>query len=247
MSEAFELKNVLNRKPSKLSGGQQQRVSLARALIRDPSVLLLDEPLSHMDQRLRAILRARIRRIHDELSTATIYVTHDQEEAVALADKIIVMNLGVIQQIGTVDELWNRPANQFVAGFLGEPAMNLMKGKVGEKNQLAIANGDSYVSWEISDPLPTNDGLSDIIAGIRPDKLKVSTEKNDVGLKAKVKVTEFQGDYLILTFDLADMEYKAIVQETFSLEPGTDVWIWADPKDIHVFEAKTEKALNKIS
>lgn len=246
IAEAFELGDVLNRKPGKLSGGQQQRVSLARALIRNPSVLLLDEPLSHMDQRLRAILRARIRRIHDELSTATIYVTHDQEEAVALADKIIIMNLGVIQQAGTVDDLWNRPANQFVAGFLGEPAMNFMKGKIEGKNQIALANADSSVSWKVSDPLSSIGGQLDVIVGIRPDKLKVSNKENDAGLKARVQVIEFQGDYLILTLKQADMEHKAIVQEGFSLDPDTDVWIWADPEDTHVFEEETGKALTKI-
>ena len=116
IAEDLELTEVLKRKPGKLSGGQQQRVSLARALVRDPSVLLLDEPLSHMDQRVRTVIRARIRRIHDELHTTTIYVTHDQEEAVALADKIIVMSMGLVQQIGTADDLVPYPCKPVCGG-----------------------------------------------------------------------------------------------------------------------------------
>ena len=117
VAQTFQLEALLDRKPGALSGGQAQRVSLARALVRNPNVLLLDEPLSHLDYRLRTELRVRVRHIHDALNTTTIYVTHDQEEAVALADRIIVMNHAEIQQIGTVDSLWNRPVNQFVAVF----------------------------------------------------------------------------------------------------------------------------------
>ena len=146
IAEFLELKDVLKRKPGKLSGGQQQRVSLARALVRDPSVLLLDEPLSHMDQRVRTIIRARIRRIHDEMSATTIYVTHDQEEAVALADKIIVMNFGEIQQVAAADDLWHFPANQFVAGFIGEPAMNFLVGRIATENSIALKNGNDPVN-----------------------------------------------------------------------------------------------------
>ena len=150
VADALELRDMLKIKPAKLSEGQQQRVSLPVVLASDPSILLLDEPLSHMDQRLRAILRARVRRIHDELSTRTIYVTHDQEEAVALAEKIVVMNLRVIQQIGTFDDLWNHPKNQCVAGFIGEPALNFWKGKIESEKRGALLNVGSPVSWPVS-------------------------------------------------------------------------------------------------
>ena len=165
ISEALELTDILNRKPGHLSGGQQQRVSLARALVRNPNVFLLDEPLSHMDSRGRAVIRVRIRRIHDELGTTTIYVTHDQEEAVALADKVIVMNMGTIQQAGTVDELWNHPCNLFVAGFIGEPSMNFIKGKVESTNRVVLLGDGEAAHWDIQTPVPSSSIGADVMVG----------------------------------------------------------------------------------
>ena len=246
IAEILELKDVLKRKPGKLSGGQQQRVSLARALVREPSVLLLDEPLSHMDQRVRTIIRARIRRIHDELSTSTIYVTHDQEEAVALADKIIVMNFGEIQQIGTADDLWHFPANRFVAGFIGEPPMNFLSGRLASDNSVVLLNGATPVTWQISDKIKSSDPDSDVYVGIRPDKIKISNQAIDSGIKAKVEVIEFLGDFLILTLSIDQSEIKVIISPDFAVSEQDHVWVWGDPDDIHVFDAKHGRALIKF-
>ena len=163
MAERFELSDLLHRKPRNLSGGQSQRVSLARAIIREPDILLLDEPLSHLDQRLRSIIRARIRNTHDNLKgTTTIYVTHDQDEAVALADRIIVMNDRNFQQVGTVEDLWNTPENMFVGGFLGDPPMNFLEISA-ENGQLQFPNGSKLkVGTKQAEK-------REIVVGIRPD------------------------------------------------------------------------------
>jgi multiple sugar transport system ATP-binding protein len=245
VAEDLELSEVLRRKPGKLSGGQQQRVSLARALVRDPSVLLLDEPLSHMDQRVRTVIRARIRRIHDELNTTTIYVTHDQDEAVALADKIIVMSMGLIQQIGSADDLYKTPANQFVAGFIGEPAMNFIKGEVGGINQVWVHNEEEPKSWGVSECIPDAAVNTPVLVGLRPEDIKVSKEAPSEGVKARVEVVEYQGEELILTMALNGDVLKAIVPIDFSVQEFDHVWMTVPPEDLHVFDQKTGEALIK--
>ncbi len=246
MADALELTDVLKRKPGKLSGGQQQRVSLARALVRDPSVLLLDEPLSHMDQRVRTVIRARIRRIHDELSTTTIYVTHDQEEAVALADKIIVMDMGVIQQIGTADDLFSHPLNQFVAGFIGEPAMNFLKGKVESHNRVTVRNGDTSVCWAVAADISSSFLDTEILVGVRPENFKASKEPTDSGIKTRVEVVEFLGEERNLTLRLGDSTIKTIVPASFLVKEEDVLWLNAAPEEIHIFEEKSGEALIKV-
>jgi len=243
ISEALELNEILQRKPSQLSGGQQQRVSLARALVRNPNVFLLDEPLSHLDSRVRATIRARIRRIHDELETTTIYVTHDQEEAVALADRIIVMNLGTIQQVGTVDELWNHPANLFVAGFIGEPSMGLIKGKTESEQRIAISTANGSVIWPVSRPMPATVAGKDVVVGIRPEKLKVSDKETKQGLKVDLEVVEFMGDHQILGLRWKDIALKAMVSREVSYNKNEVVWVWGKPEDILVFDQESGNIL----
>jgi len=243
--DALELSDVLKRKPGKLSGGQQQRVSLARALVRDPSVLLLDEPLSHMDQRVRTVIRARIRRIHDELSTTTIYVTHDQEEAVALADKIIVMDMGTIQQVGTADDLYNYPVNQFVAGFIGEPSMNFLKGKVESHNRVAVRNGDTSVSWAVAADISSSYGNAGVDVGVRPENFKASTVADDSGIRTEIEVVEFVGEEKILTLNFENTTLKAIVPVRLLAKEGDSLWLNASPEDVRIFDEKNGEALLK--
>jgi len=246
IADALELTDVLKRKPGKLSGGQQQRVSLARALVRDPSVLLLDEPLSHMDQRVRTVIRARIRRIHDELSTTTIYVTHDQEEAVALADKIIVMDMGEILQIGTADDLYNYPVNQFVAGFIGEPSMNFLRGKVIDQNRVAVLDGDTSVSWAVNADISSSHIDTDVLVGVRPENFKTSTAANDSGIKTKIGVVEFLGQEKILTLNFGDTQLKAVVPVRLSASEGDFLWLNVAPEEVNIFEEKSGEALLKV-
>lgn len=246
VAEDLELTEILKRKPGKLSGGQQQRVSLARALVRDPSVLLLDEPLSHMDQRVRTVIRARIRRIHDELHTTTIYVTHDQEEAVALADKIIVMSMGLIQQIGTADDLFNFPANQFVAGFIGEPAMNFLQGTVKGPNRVRFENQGNPVFWSVSESIPETHMNASVQVGIRPENIKASTDPVENGIGAKVDVVEYLGEERVLTLGVNGTMLKAVMPVQFRVKETETVWLTSAPEAIHLFDEKTGEALIKI-
>jgi len=236
----------LRRKPAHLSGGQQQRVSLARALVRDPNVSLLDEPLSHMDQRVRVVLRARIRRIHDELEDTTIYVTHDQEEAISLADRIIVMNVGIIQQIGTVDDLWSHPVNKFVAGFLGEPAMNFLEGKIDKPKEVSVAGGKGRTTFQLSGEVDKRYVGSPVTLGIRPQKILVFSQKReDKLIPSLLEVVEPLGESKILTVKLDDTELKIATSVEAEAQVGKTIWLEFRPEDIHVFDKETEDSLIK--
>jgi len=243
IAEMLDLTDVLKRKPSHLSGGQQQRVSLARALVRDPNVFLLDEPLSHMDQRVRVVLRARIRRIHDELGATTIYVTHDQEEAISLADRIIVMNLGEIQQIGTIDELWNHPTNKFVAGFLGEPAMNFIEGRVEKSQEVSIPSGEGRTSFRFNGKVEEKYVGHEVIVGVRPQRIELSFNRKENTVPSLIEVIEPLGETKILTVKLDETEVKVVVPREVETGVGKTVWLKFRPEDIHIFDKDTEKSL----
>ena len=237
VAELMNLTDMLKRKPGNLSGGQQQRVSLARALIRDPNLFLLDEPISHMDKRVRSVLRARIARIQDELKATTIYVTHDQEEAVALADRIIVMNHSLIQQIGTVDELWNDPVNMFVAGFLGEPSMNFLDGKIETPIQVSICGRDGKSSWNLKGNVSEQHVGTEVIVGVRPQKILASVEQDNGSVPFVIEVVEPLGEIKVLTGKMLDSEIRVVVSREAKLpaEAGKTIWLTLRPKDIHVF------------
>ena len=232
VAATFQLEDILERKPQSLSGGQAQRVSLARALVRDPNVMLLDEPLSHLDYRLRSELRVRIRHIHDELSATTIYVTHDQEEAVALADRIIVMNHAEIQQIGDVDSLWNRPANQFVAGFLGDPAMNFLP---------VTLDGQGTAHCEAGS-LPGARGRAleangSYLLGFRPEQTGIRAgAAGESGIAGRVQVNEFHGERCVITVQTACGQFKVVDGGNSPWRDGDAVAILPDMASAHVFD-----------
>lgn len=239
MAERFELADLLHRKPGHLSGGQSQRVSLARALIREPRVLLLDEPLSHLDHRLRTVIRARIRNMHDRMpETTTIYVTHDQEEAIALADRIIVMNDATIQQVGVVSELWNHPCNTFVGGFLGDPPMNFIEATV---DGAVLRFGESSTLPVPDDTQPAG---HDVVFGMRPDWITIAEpEAAGTTLKADILVNEFQGDRCVVTLDSAVGQLKVLAEEDFLGERGDAVGLVFDPTHTVVFDAAGGQSL----
>ena len=238
MAERFELSDLLYRKPRNLSGGQSQRVSLARAIIREPDILLLDEPLSHLDQRLRSIIRARIRNTHDNLKgTTTIYVTHDQDEAVALADRIIVMNDRNFQQVGTVADLWDTPANMFVGGFLGDPPMNFLEIMV-ENGELQFPNGSKL-------KVGTKKAKKkEILVGVRPDWIKLQKSKQMTShVSGEITVIEFQGDQNILTVSTELGILKIITDTEHSFSANAEIGLTFDPKKVVLFDTQTEKTL----
>ena len=239
IAQIFQIEDLLARKPGTLSGGQAQRVSLARALVRDPSVLLLDEPLSHLDYRLRTELRVRVRHIHDALDATTVYVTHDQEDAVALADRIIVMNDAEIQQIGTVDDLWNHPANQFVAGFLGDPAMNFLVIDFNGNSWPQCAAGSVV---DASATRPMVDGK--YVLGFRPEKTVIRASSDSVkGINGVVQVNEFHGERCVITVQTVRGKIKVVDDGDSPWRCGDAVALLPDMKSAYYFDYKSGVAL----
>lgn len=243
IAEQLDLTDILHNKPSSLSGGHQQRVSLARALVRKPSVTLLDEPISHMDQRVRAVIRARIRRLHDELKSTTIYVTHDQAEAIALCDRLVVMNLAEVQQLGTVDEIWNHPANKFVAGFVGEPQMNFINGKIENPQHVFIVTKEGKKTFKLKGEVDPKYVGSKVTIGVRPQQIKLSLSKEqEASIPGSVEVIEFQGDSKILTAKLEDLDntkIKVVAPVERAVHVGGTIWLEFRPEIIHLFDKET--------
>ena len=238
IAKLMEVEDVLDRKPYELSGGQQQRVSLARALVRDPSVLLLDEPLSHMDRHARVRLRARIRHIHDAIGATSIYVTHDQEEAVALCDRVAVMNFGDLQQIGTVEELWYRPKNRFVAGFLGQPAMNFVPATVTGPHQLRLAvAGDPVIA--VPQALPATGRT--VTFGIRPEHIRLDDD-SAATLPGRIVLVEMEGEVDVVTVDLGGTEFKLRSSTHRNLASGDAVGLVFPDDAKHVFDGEDDAA-----
>lgn len=236
--QTFQIADLLDRKPSGLSGGQAQRVSIARALIRDPNVMLLDEPLSHLDYRLRTELRVKIRRIHDELGATTVYVTHDQEEAIALSDRIIVMNHAEIQQIGDVEALWKKPVNQFVAGFLGDPAMNFIDAQ-NANNKISTAGG-KIDAVTLANPV----AATDFVFGFRPEDTEIHpVDDGKDGLHGEVLVNEFHGERCVLTVETTCGQLKAIDGRASPWMPGDKVRLVPVSGKSHFFCPETGNAL----
>ena len=224
-----ELGDYLDRKPKALSGGQRQRAALARAIVRHPRVFLMDEPLSNLDAKLRLTMRAQLKHIQKRLQTTTIYVTHDQIEAMTLADRVAIMDKGRIQQLGTPDEVYNDPANVFVAGFLGSTPMNLIKGN--------IENG-AFVGPDVKVPKVGKGNRANVTIGIRPED--VSVVKTGSGhLNSRVYSIEPTGDQTLLAVDLAGKLVIARADRNFRQAIDTPVSLNFDPDRIYLFDTAT--------
>ncbi len=240
IADILDLTSILKKHPPSLAGGQQQRVSLARAFVRKPNLTLLDEPISHMDQRVRAEIRARIRHIHDEMENTTVYVTHDQAEAVALCDRMVIINKAELQQIGTVHEIWNRPANKFVAFFVGEPAINFITGRIENGANVCIPTSQGKRTFTFKGELNAKYTGSEITIGVRPQQIKVFHEKQEENtIPGKVRIIEFQGETTVLTLDLDDSaqsEAKAVVGTMEWYTAGETIWLYFSPEIIHLFD-----------
>lgn len=210
IAELLGLSDLLDRKPAQLSGGQRQRVAMGRALVRDPSVFLLDEPLSNLDAKLRAQIRADIAQIQRRLKKTTLYVTHDQVEAMTLGDRIAVLNEGKLQQIGTPEELYEHPANIFVARFIGSPGMNILRSRVSDlgNDKFSLQLGDAQIVLKPSDQLAVESLIlhaeQDVFIGIRPEAFKIKSFEGSVCIKSKVKAVEYLGHESLVDLDFAD-------------------------------------------
>ena len=231
------LSQLLGRFPRQLSGGQRQRVAMGRAIVRDPQVFLFDEPLSNLDAKLRVQMRTEIKELHQRLKTTTIYVTHDQIEAMTMADKIVVMHDGRVEQIGAPLELYDRPDNLFVAGFIGSPAMNMIKGRI-RVNGTANFEGPAGVKFSLSSVGPGNDGRP-AVYGVRPEHFSLA----DDGAEAEVQVTEPTGSELQVVAKLGGEEIIAVFRERHQFKPGEKIRLKPDPRLIHLFDEATGKRL----
>jgi multiple sugar transport system ATP-binding protein len=230
------LEPLLQRKPGQLSGGQRQRVAMGRAIVRDPKVFLFDEPLSNLDAKLRVKMRAEIKALHQRLKTTIVYVTHDQIEAMTMADKIVVLQGGRVEQIGTPLELYDRPKNIFVAGFLGSPAMNFLEGTVSEGDVITLKGGSRMTLSRT----PRDRLGSPVLLGVRPEDIAIGA---DGDVKATVKLIEPTGSETHVLVDVEGQELTWIVRDRVDLEPGQSVHLSFKTKNVHFFDLKTEQRL----
>jgi len=233
------LESLLARKPSELSGGQRQRVAIGRAIVRHPKVFLFDEPLSNLDAALRATVRFEIARLHKQLGATMVYVTHDQVEAMTLADRIVVMDKGVVQQIGTPAELYRTPANLFVAGFIGSPKMNFLAGEWGGAGQVRLKGGASLAVGE--PPASVNGG--ELVLGVRPDGFAV-TEPDAASLRGRIVLNEYLGRESYLHLDLEDGNTAVVeVSPDLHLSAGQSVGLTVKPGAAHLFATADQRRL----
>ncbi len=227
-AEILGLEKLLDRFPRQLSGGQRQRVAMGRAIVRDPQVFLFDEPLSNLDAKLRVQMRSEIKGLHQRLGTTIVYVTHDQIEAMTMADKIVVMKDGLVEQIGTPLDLYDYPSNLFVAGFIGSPAMNFIRGKV---------EGGAFVTSDgVRLPLPAGTDstrAAEATYGIRPEHIKISAN----GIPVKVDVVEPTGSEIMVVGKIGGQEVNCLFRERLSIKPGDTLHVAIDPANGHLFDA----------
>jgi multiple sugar transport system ATP-binding protein len=235
------LNSLLERYPRQLSGGQRQRVAMGRAIVRDPQVFLFDEPLSNLDAKLRVQMRTEIKEMHQRLRTTSVYVTHDQIEAMTMADQIVVMRDGVVEQRGRPLDLYDHPANLFVAGFIGSPAMNFIPGTLrqsGYAAQVEFSDGTRL-------PTPAAQGTDgqQVIYGVRPEHLEIGQEGD--GIKTQVAVVEPTGADTQVYSRFCDGEITSIFRERHDFAAGDMIWLRPDHERTHLFDAESGRALNR--
>ena len=257
----LQIQTMLDRKPSHLSGGEMQRVALGRAMVRRPKAFLMDEPMSNLDAKLRVDMRTELKRLQHRLGATTIFVTHDQVEAMSMADRIVIMHQGSLQQIGTPQEVYNQPQTVFVAQFMGSPSMNLINGKVqaqtglnpdsSEEGEPALHLNHTDVWIELSAEQISRIGQSDeIIFGVRPEHIVVSKEPMEQGCKASVHLVEALGSVNIIDIFLGEnpetgdlVLLRARTHPAFKPDVGQSIWFDFDAKQVRLFDRQTEQVI----
>ena len=249
-AETLQISELLDRMPDQLSGGQKQRVSIGRAIVREPQAFLLDEPISHLDAKLRTHMRGELKHLQRVLNTTMIYVTHDQLEAISMADRIVIMNFGEIQQIGTPDEIFNHPQNIFVAGFVGDPPMNFIDGTVNSDgddvvfmNQgFNVTLSDIQAKKILEQSATTTDNSCTL--GIRPEDIIISSEKmENVHANGHVYVTTPVGKDMVIEVEIEKHRVKIITPVDYNVDMGQEVWLRFNIDRIHLFSKGDSKAL----
>ncbi|MEM2939083.1 MAG: ABC transporter ATP-binding protein [Candidatus Bathyarchaeia archaeon] len=247
VAELLRIPHVLNRKPGQLSGGERQRVALGRAIVRNPDVFLMDEPLSNLDAKLRIYMRAELKRLQKELGVTTVYVTHDQVEAMTMADKIAIMNQGVLQQVGTAFEVFNNPSNLFVAGFIGSPPMNFINCILKEEDGSYYLDAGAFalsIPISLGKIINEESSSSEVILGVRPEDIIIEEKpaaKNSI--RAEVYVTEPMGSEIVIDLKVDGEIIKVKTLKELKLNIGDKVWMRFDENKMHVFDRKTEKTI----
>ena len=244
-ADLLEIGDLLERKPKDLSGGQRQRVAMGRAIVRSPRVFLMDEPLSNLDPQLRGQLRSLISRLHAQLGTTFIYVTHDQVEAMSLASRIVVMKEGIIQQVGTPQEVYGKPANTFVAGFIGSPAMNILDASVSD-GYLYCGGIRVAVTPDIQGKIEAIDAgegeTTAVCVGVRPEDVRVSREAGGNMCKATVEVRELLGSMSVIHCSCDGVTVRALT-DNVDLVPESTVYVSFDSSRLHLFHPDTRELL----
>lgn len=239
------IEDLLDRKPGQLSGGQRQRVALGRAIVREPKVFLMDEPLANLDARLRVSARGELRKLQKRLGVTTVYVTHDQAEAMTMSDRIGVMKEGVMQQVGTPDEIYSSPANLFVANFIGSPPMNLIEGKISGRGKNALLDMESF-KYKLpieAEEMKERAETPEIVLGIRPEHISILKEKKENTIAAEVELIEPAGKELNVHLGVGEETLLVLADPKSEFEIGEEVWLSPEPDKIHVFDKKTEEAI----
>ena len=250
-AKILKLTPYLERRPRALSGGQRQRVALGRAIVRKPKVFLMDEPLSNLDAKLRVAMRAEIVRIHEEVGATTIYVTHDQVEAMTMATRIVVMKDGYIQQIGTPDEIYHQPKNMFVAGFIGTPAMNFLHGTVTEDGYFNIRNSELRIKLtDAQQKLLKNYVGKNCVYGIRPENLVYSNDEQfakyaDYSLSLETKIVELLGDIINVHGNIGDNKLIIKTSSFHKIKANTVIDIAFKPETVSFFNETTTKVITE--
>jgi len=243
----LDITNLLDRRPKQLSGGQRQRVAMGSAIVRHPQVFLFDEPLSNLDAKLRVQMRVELKKLHQRLGTTAIYVTHDQVEAMTLGDRVVVMRDGWVQQVGDPMELYNEPANRFVAGFIGSPAMNFANVRITGENGGIWAEGDGIrlkVPAHMSNRVGGHAG-KEVTLGIRPEDMRVARDSDpaDLNIGAVVEVVERLGSEILLDVAVGPVTMVASVDPTATAKVHDKLQLAVNPQRLHFFDSETEAAV----
>ena len=240
VARSLNLEPFLDRRPAALSGGQRQRVAMGRAMIREPKVFLFDEPLSNLDAKLRIAMRAEIRRLHRRLGATSIFVTHDQHEAMTLADRIIVMNAGNVEQVGTPEEVYHKPATRFVAGFVGTPAMNLLEGRIGEDGTFIY---DETRRLALGHDRAGPFAGRRVVLGVRAEDARIVAPDAPNALRGTADFVEELGASRVLHADFDGLVFAVATTDHIPLKSGEPVGIAIDPAHVHLYDAETGRTI----
>ena len=246
-AEMMGITDLLHQKPAELSGGQQQRVALGRAIVRDPEVFLMDEPLSNLDAKLRTEMRTELQNLQQKLGVTTVYVTHDQTEAMTMGDRIAVLNNGELQQIGTPIECYDKPANRFVAGFIGSPSMNFFD--VDRTNERQLTQTHNVFTYLLSEQ--TSESIlshaEELTLGIRPEDIEVVSQEAEYTLEAVVEVVEQLGDSTFAYVEIAEETYTVTMPRNRQIQEGDPIQLYFPEELVHIFDRETGAAIKNAS